>query len=116
VGPGRPTISTHILDTASGQPARGVRVRLWRLAEGGEAGDPPMAPTLAGDGTTDEDGRVRDLLAGSSLTAGTWRLEFLPEGRFFARVALDVVVEDAGRSYHVPLLLAPYGISSYRGS
>jgi 5-hydroxyisourate hydrolase len=112
VGPGRPTISTHVLDTASGQPARGVRVRLWRLRDAGADGE----PTLAGDMTTDDDGRVRDLLAGATLSAGTWRVEFLSEGRFFARVALDVIIDDPSRSYHVPLLLAPYGVSSYRGS
>jgi 5-hydroxyisourate hydrolase len=108
VGPGEPTISTHVLDTATGRPARGVHVRLWRLGDGEAA--------LVTEAMTDDDGRVRDLLAGTSLTAGAWRLEFLPSGRFFARVALDVVIEEVTRSYHVPLLVAPYGISAYRGS
>lgn len=106
--PGGPTISTHVLDTATGRPAVGVRVRLWRIE--GETAE------LAGEGTTDDDGRIRDLLAGAPLTAGTWRLEFAPDGAFFRRVALDVEVKDPGRSHHLPLLMAPYGISSYRGS
>lgn len=104
----RPTISTHVLDTAAGRPASGVAIRLWRLGSG--------APTLAGEGTTDEDGRVRDLLGGTPLEPGGYRIEFALDGRFFTRVALELVVDDAARSYHVPLLVAPYGVSSYRGS
>ena len=107
---GSPTISTHILDTALGRPAAGVRVTLERLAADGSA-------TPAGDGRTDDDGRVRRLLDGE-LTPGAYRLTFHLDdpARFFRRVTLDVVVRDAGRSYHVPLLLAPYGVTSYRGS
>jgi hydroxyisourate hydrolase len=109
VSQGRPTISTHVLDTATGTPAAGVRVRLLRLD-----GD---AAHAAGEGTTDADGRIGDLLGGGTLLAGTYRLAFdLGSGRFFAAVTLDVRVDDAGRSYHVPLLLAPFGITSYRGS
>jgi 5-hydroxyisourate hydrolase len=106
---GRPTISTHVLDTAAGAPARGVRVRLWRLEGGGAR--------AAGEGVTDDDGRIRDLLGGVPLERGTYRLAFeLGDGRFFTAASLDVVIDDPGRSHHVPLLLAPFGITSYRGS
>ena len=106
----RPTISTHVLDTAAGTPRAGVRVRLLRPA--GEAGAP-----VVGEGVTDEDGRVRDLLGGGTLQPGTYRLEFAldPDG-FFAGLALDLRIDDATRSHHVPLLLAPFGLTTYRGS
>lgn len=105
---GRPTISTHVLDTAAGVPVRGVVIRLWRLGDAG--------PRLVGEGRTDDDGRIRDLLGGAPLEAGDHRLEFLLDGAFFRRVELDLRIEDPSRSHHVPLLAAPYGVSSYRGS
>jgi 5-hydroxyisourate hydrolase len=105
----RPTISTHVLDTGTGRPAAGVRIRCLRVA--GDAVDP------VGGGTTDDDGRIRDLLDGGALVPGVYRLEFeLGPGRFFESAIVDVRIDDAGRSYHVPLLIAPYGLSSYRGS
>ena len=118
-----PTISTHVLDTERGAPAPGVHVTLYRLADAGR----PLRLTPA---LTDVDGRVRDLLE-RPLTAGDYRLEFdfapdlasdltapaaPPEERFFRRVTLDLRVTDTKRSYHVPLLLAPYSITTYRGS
>ena len=106
-----PTLSTHVLDTAVGRPAVGVRVRLERMLADG-------ATVEAGWGTTDLDGRVGRLLDGM-LTAGLYRLVFhLPEdtSRFFHIVTLEFRVTDVERSYHVPLLLAPYANSSYRGS
>jgi 5-hydroxyisourate hydrolase len=103
-----PTISTHVLDTAAGRPAPGIRVRCRRL-DGTTAG--------ATGGVTDEDGRIADLLGELELTPGRYRLEFdLGRGRFFEAVTVDVLVEDATRSHHVPLLLAPYGLTTYRGS
>ena len=106
----RPTISTHVLDTASGAPRAGVTVRLWRPAADGTA-------PLVGEGVTDADGRIRDLLGGGPLRAGSYRLEFAldPDG-FFIGAALDIRVDDTTRSYHVPLLLAPFGLTTYRGS
>jgi 5-hydroxyisourate hydrolase len=106
----QPTISTHVLDTAAGIPRAGVRVRLRRPAGG--AGAP-----VVGEGVTDDDGRIRDLLDGEVLEPGTYRLEFAldPEG-FIAGFALDFRVGDATRSYHVPLLVAPFGLTTYRGS
>ncbi|HET7029635.1 MAG TPA: hydroxyisourate hydrolase, partial [Candidatus Limnocylindrales bacterium] len=67
---------------------------------------------------TDGDGRIRDLLE-RPLVAGDYRLEFelaRDDAPFFQRIAVDVHVEDPGRSYHVPLLLAPYSMTTYRGS
>jgi 5-hydroxyisourate hydrolase len=107
----RPTISTHVLDTGVGSPAPGIRVRLLRLLHDG-------AEVAAGEGTTDGDGRVRELLA-TELTAGDYRLVFDLSDRapdFFVGLAVDLRVEDTSRSYHVPLIVAPYGLSTYRGS
>lgn len=104
-----PTISTHVLDTATGLPAAGVHVTLYRIVDDGQ----PMRLTQA---LTDADGRVRDLLE-RPLTAGDYRLEFgLGRGRFFERVSLDIHVADTSRSYHVPLLMAPFSVTTYRGS
>ncbi|HJW21310.1 MAG TPA: hydroxyisourate hydrolase [Candidatus Limnocylindrales bacterium] len=108
--PARPTISTHLLDTGSGRPAAGVHVTLHRLADDGR----PLRLTQA---LTDDDGRVRDLLD-RPLAAGTYRLEVSLAGRdgFFERLAVDIRVADTSRSYHVPVLLAPFSVTSYRGS
>lgn len=106
----RPTVSTHVLDTASGRPRAGVRVRLSRPAADGTS-------RIVGEGVTDADGRIRDLLGGQVLETGAYRLEFaLDADGFFTGVTLDLRVADAGRSHHVPLLLAPYGMTTYRGS
>ena len=125
--PTTPTISTHVLDTERGGPAAGVHVTLYKLADDGR----PLRLTQA---LTDEDGRVRDLLE-RPLTVGDYRLEFYlapdlggdradhgtapasaPAERFFRRLTLDLHVSDVKRSYHVPLLMAPYSITTYRGS
>jgi 5-hydroxyisourate hydrolase len=109
--PGAPTISTHVLDTERGQPASGVRVVLYRL----DVGTAPIRMTQA---LTDGDGRVRDLLE-RPLTAGDYRLEFdvaHEDASFFTKIAVDLRITDTGRSYHVPLLLAPYALTTYRGS
>jgi len=110
VSQGRPTVSTHVLDTAAGNPRAGIRVRLRRPAADGSA-------PIVGEDVTDEDGRIGDLLAGETLEAGAYRIEFMldPEG-FFVGLAIDLRVVDATRSYHVPLLLAPFGLTTYRGS
>jgi len=107
----QPTISTHVLDTERGTPAAGVRVTLSRL----DVGAAPIRMTQA---LTDDDGRVRDLLE-RPLVAGDYRLEFdvgHEDGSFFTKIAVDVRVTDANRSYHVPLLLAPFAMTTYRGS
>lgn len=110
--PGR--ITTHVLDTARGRPAAGVPVTLERAA--GRGWEP------VGGGTTDGDGRARELLPpGTPLAAGAWRLTFDtaaylgPDG-FWPQVAVIFTVRDPGGHHHVPLLLSPYGYSTYRGS
>lgn len=106
----RPTISSHVLDTGAGMPRAGVHVRLRRLQEG-------TADAILSEAVTDRDGRVRDLIGGGTLEVGAYRLEFdLDGGGFFTALAVDIRVEDATRDYHVPLLLAPYGLTTYRGS
>ena len=110
-------ITTHVLDTARGRPAAGVRVRLEAQAQG--------AWTPLGAGVTDADGRLRTLLAaGAPLPAGTYRLVFetgawfAAQGvaAFYPEVQVAFTVRDAGAHHHVPLLLSPFGYSTYRGS
>jgi len=106
-----PTISTHVLDTERGVPAQGVHVSLYRV----DVANGPIRMTQA---LTDADGRVRDLLE-RPLVAGDYRLEFdvaHEDASFFTRVSVDLRIADTGRSYHVPLLLAPYAMTTYRGS
>lgn len=111
----RPTISTHVLDLASGDPAIGVGVAIFRLAADG-------TPELLAERETDDDGRIRDLLGGHDLTEGDYQLAFDVGGyaddpdAFFQSAAVALRITDASRSYHVPLLLSPYGMSTYRGS
>lgn len=110
-------ISTHVLDTARGRPAAGIPVLLERLADGGAH--------AAGQGETDGDGRVRSLLPeGASLQAGLYRLTFetaayllaTAESAFYPEVSVVFRVYDGGQHHHVPLLLSPFGYSTYRGS
>jgi 5-hydroxyisourate hydrolase len=108
----QPTISTHVLDTEQGTPATGVRVTLFRL-DTGDAGPIRMTQAL-----TDSDGRVRDLV-GRPLAAGDYRLTFEigeHDGAFFTAVSVDLRIADVDRSYHIPLLLAPFSMTTYRGS
>ena len=111
----RPSISTHVLDLTTGAPAAGVSVALFRLADDGQ-------PDLVSELQTDGDGRIRDLLDGHDLTEGDYQLAFDigeyaddPDA-FFQSVAVALRITDVERSYHVPLLLSPYGLSTYRGS
>jgi len=101
------TISTHVLDVERGLPAAGVAVALYVVNGAGE--------TLVGGGTTDEDGRIRRLLEGP-LQPGSYRLEFAVDGPFFRHLAVGFQVDDTGRSYHVPLIMAPFSLATYRGS
>lgn len=111
----RPTISTHVLDLASGTPAPDVGVALFRLADDG-------APELVSELATDDDGRIADLLDGSDLVPGDYQLAFdigahaADADAFFQSAAVALRITDASRSYHVPLLLSPYGLSTYRGT
>jgi 5-hydroxyisourate hydrolase len=109
-------ITTHVLDTSTGRPAAGVPVTLERSDEQG-------AWTPLGSGRTDADGRLRTLLSTPPL-AGTYRLTFdtrtyfeaarLPV--FYPRVAVTFCAAAPEDHYHVPLLLSPFGYSTYRGS
>lgn len=106
------TISTHVLDTSLGKPAEGVRVTLQRDG------------SLLGSGVTDQDGRVRDLLAsGSSLSAGDYRLTFsvadyfgAKRKSFYNEIVIHFYISSEEEHYHVPLLVSPFGYSTYRGS
>ena len=111
----RPTISTHVLDLAGGEPARGVGVALFRLSADGR-------PELLADLQTDAAGRIADLLDGAPLEEGDYQLAFDLGGyaddpdSLFQSVALALRIADTERSYHVPLLVSPFGVSTYRGS
>ena len=109
-------ITTHVLDTARGVPAAGVPVHLERMQDGA------WAPV--GAGHTDSDGRFKGLLSGSPLVEGHYRISFElvdyhqrhgVQG-FFPRAAIEFLVTDPGSHHHVPLLLSPFGYSTYRGS
>ena len=111
------TVSTHVLDTSAGRPASSVPVRLQRLD-----GDKWIDVSRS---TTDDDGRVPAMLPlRTPAQPGTFRLTFDVAGYFAARgqdafyttIAIDFVVRDAAQHYHVPLLLSPFGYSTYRGS
>ena len=111
------TISTHVLDTSIGRPAASLSVQLRRQSG--------AAWTIVSTAVTDQDGRVAALLpASSSAGAGGYRLTFdvgdyFRAGgveSFYAEVSIDFVVRDAAPPKNVPLLLSPYGYSTYRGS
>ncbi len=113
----RPNISTHVLDLETGEPAAGFAVALFRLGEDGR-------PELLAEAETDGDGRVRALLKGD-LAAGSYQLVFdvasyfetdEDETPFFENMAVGFRIDDPERGCHVPLLLSPYGLSTYRGS
>jgi 5-hydroxyisourate hydrolase len=95
-------ISTHVLDTEAGRPAAGVKVALYRGRE------------LISEQRTDDDGRIANLAPGG-IEPGVYRLVFLLGG-FFEQVELSVHIADAGRSYHVPLLVSPFSCTTYLGS
>jgi 5-hydroxyisourate hydrolase len=104
------TISSHVLDTARGEPARGVPITLERL-DGGT-----WHPVL--HGATDDDGRLRH---DEALGPGRYRLVFdtaayLGPDAFFPEAIVVFQVGDPGRHLHIPLLLSPFGLSTYRGS
>ena len=106
-------ISTHILDTTTGEPARDVAVRLDVRDDGGWR-------TVA-EGRTDDDGRFRFRVPQRDWRGGDCRLFFhtgphLGAGAFFPEVTVAFHVPDPERHYHVPLLLSRYGYTTYRGS
>jgi 5-hydroxyisourate hydrolase len=94
------SISTHVLDTARGEPAANVRVELAQERE------------VVASGETDADGRIRKLATG--LEPGRYELVFWPPSPFFTKVEVEIELTDG--HYHVPLLVSPYGCATYRGS
>jgi 5-hydroxyisourate hydrolase len=113
-------LTTHVLDVSQGKPAAGMRVQLWRLrlAEKG-------ARTMLREAFTNEDGRLGEpLLSGKEMAAGIYELMFDAAGYFRGTagegflewIPVRFVIGDPQAHYHVPLLVAPGGYSTYRGS
>lgn len=115
------TLSTHVLDTSRGRPAAGIPVRLEGAGADGIWG-------VLGEGLTNEDGRVANLLdstgGGHRLAAGVYRLTFETaayfaarhEATFYPEVIVTFTLASPDEHYHVPVLLSPFGYSTYRGS
>ena len=98
-------VTTHVLDTSRGRPGVGIDVELWQ----GDA--------LLRAAKTDNDGRAR---LAESIEPGTYRIVFkigayFPDG-FYPEAAIAFIVRDAAQHHHVPLLVSPFGYSTYRGS
>jgi 5-hydroxyisourate hydrolase len=114
-------LTTHVLDTALGRPAAGLAITLYRI-DGNERFEIARAVTNA-DGRCDA-----PLLAGETMAVGVYELIFdagaylsgsgatLSEPAFLDEIPIRFGIADAGAHYHVPLLLSPYGYSTYRGS
>jgi len=114
-------LTTHVLDTARGRPGQGIRIEVYRLAAEGRH--------RLGEVVTNDDGRCdAPILEGDAFTVGEYELVFhagdylrrqgveADEPRFLDVIPLRFGVADAAAHYHVPLLLSPYGYSTYRGS
>ena len=110
------SVSTHVLEVHRGRPAQGVPVKLERKSRD--------SFSVLKQGTTDSDGRVKDLVPDGQLEPGTYRVTFDTETYFasqnlegfYPEAAIVFVVRDANSHYHVPLLLSAHGYSTYRGS
>jgi len=111
------SISTHVLDITRGKPAAGVPVTL-------EKKDINGGYSTENGGHTDPDGRLKDLVPAGKLTTGTYRITFntgsyfagLSVESFYPEASIVFTITDADAHYHVPLLLSPFGYSTYRGS
>ncbi|MDQ3336205.1 MAG: hydroxyisourate hydrolase [Myxococcota bacterium] len=109
-------ITTHVLDTAVGRPGRNIKINLERASD--------MGWLEIGQGHTDDDGRLRTLTRPGPVEPGTYRIRFETgayceansQSCFFPVVEIQFTVVDGDQHYHVPLLLSPYGYSTYRGS
>jgi 5-hydroxyisourate hydrolase len=111
-------ITTHVLDTALGIPGKNIAIELERQDSAGAGWQ------LVGAGITDSDGRLRTLTPQGPVQPATYRIRFLiapyfevhgTKG-FFPLVEIQFTVVDGDAHYHVPLLLSPFGYSTYRGS
>ncbi|MBK8552641.1 MAG: hydroxyisourate hydrolase [Ignavibacteria bacterium] len=109
-------ITTHVLDTSSGRPASGISIQLFLKNDDGWK--------LTGEGMTDENGRISDMLkTGEILEPGIYKMKFETELYFkekdiksfypYVEIIFNI---DSEEHYHIPLLLSPYGYSTYRGS
>lgn len=111
------SITTHVLDTNLGSPARDLKIELHSVKPDG------TGLVLAG-GTTNDDGRITDLLGTESLKPGRYRMIFdtggyfakLETATFYPTVQVEFEIVTTDQHYHVPLLLSPFGYSTYRGS
>ena len=109
-------ITTHVLDVTRGKPAAGVNIVLEKREGAGFR--------ELGRGKTDDDGRLKTLMQEGTLSAGDYRLRFdtgayyagRGEKTFYPEVVVLFHVEDASQHFHVPILLSPFGYSTYRGS
>ncbi|RAP78274.1 hydroxyisourate hydrolase [Paenibacillus montanisoli] len=112
----RGQLTTHVLDTTRGKPAAGMRIQLWVRSSLGRA------PQLIKEVHTNADGRVdAPLLSRGELHYGEYELVFdvggyFGDGNFLNLVPVRFVVDDPEANYHIPLLVAPGGYSTYRGS
>jgi 5-hydroxyisourate hydrolase len=110
-------LSTHVLDTSLGKPAAGITVTLAFATDGGWK--------VLAQGVTDADGRIQNLVSDDmKLEAGDYRLRFATAGYFeaiglpifYPEVHVHARLDESRSEYHLPLLLSPYGYSTYRGS
>jgi 5-hydroxyisourate hydrolase len=109
-------ITTHVLNTATGKPANGVLIRLERKTDQGWE--------VVGEGETNADGRLLTLLPEGALVIGDYRIHFdsaryfgaMGQATFFPSVCIEFRIDATDEHYHVPLLLSPFGYSTYRGS
>ena len=105
-------ITTHVIDTANGRPASGVPVKLDIFEDDDWI--------LLAEGATDAEGRLKNLTDDVDLRVGIYRLTFDSSSYFragfFLEVSIVFEVSDPAQHYHVPLLLSPFGYSTYRGS
>ncbi|HEY7703488.1 MAG TPA: hydroxyisourate hydrolase [Acidimicrobiia bacterium] len=104
-------ISTHVLDLSTGRPVAGVELRIERRGAGGW--------DSIGKHVTDADGRAHELTGDHGLTEGEYRLVFATGkvgSGFYPEVSVTFRVDDVHRHYHIPLLISPYGYTTYRGS
>ena len=112
----RSPITTHILDTHLGKPARDVPIQLKQLLEG--------TFVEIARGSTDDDGRISDLLPSGTIAPGVYQMRFDTDAYhsglgiegFYPEVIVTFEIKSGDEHYHIPLLLSPFAYSTYRGS
>jgi 5-hydroxyisourate hydrolase len=109
------TLSTHVLDTSEGKPAKGITTYLEKESNGGWI--------AFGNGKTDDDGRIKNIAGDNKISPGIYRLTFDTQSYFttkkqkcfYPKVVIEFEISDESH-YHVPLLISGFGYSTYRGS